>query len=96
LRSGSSDAAEQLTSWDQIKLLTVRVSQLKKWWRDGLLCIADAAHAMSPVGGVVVNLAIKDAVILACLGRMTARSTFSMMVEGACERKQSACQSNLD
>jgi 2-polyprenyl-6-methoxyphenol hydroxylase-like FAD-dependent oxidoreductase len=57
-----SDAAEQLTSWDQIKLLSVQVNHLKKWWREGLLFIGDAAHAMSPVGGVGVNLAIQDAV----------------------------------
>ena len=57
-----SDAAEQLTSWDQIKLLNVQVNHLKQWWRGGLLCIGDAAHAMSPVGGVGVNLAIQDAV----------------------------------
>ena len=57
-----SDAAEQLTSWDQIKVLNVQVNHLKQWWRGGLLCIGDAAHAMSPVGGVGVNLAIQDAV----------------------------------
>jgi 2-polyprenyl-6-methoxyphenol hydroxylase-like FAD-dependent oxidoreductase len=51
-----------LTSWDDIKLLGVQVSRMPRWYRDGLLCIGDAAHAMSPVGGVGINLAIQDAV----------------------------------
>jgi 2-polyprenyl-6-methoxyphenol hydroxylase-like FAD-dependent oxidoreductase len=51
-----------LASWDDVKLLTVRVDRLKEWSRDGLLCIGDAAHAMSPIGGVGINLAIQDAV----------------------------------
>jgi 2-polyprenyl-6-methoxyphenol hydroxylase-like FAD-dependent oxidoreductase len=49
-------------SWDDVKLLTVRVDRLLEWFRPGLLCIGDAAHAMSPVGGVGINLAIQDAV----------------------------------
>jgi len=53
---------QDLTDWDQIKLLSVRVDRLKRWYRPGLLCIGDAAHAMSPIGGVGVNLAIQDAV----------------------------------
>jgi 2-polyprenyl-6-methoxyphenol hydroxylase-like FAD-dependent oxidoreductase len=52
----------ELQDWSDIKLLTVRVDRLKKWYRPGLLCIGDAAHAMSPVGGVGINLAIQDAV----------------------------------
>ena len=52
----------ELKSWDQVKLLTVEVDYLKKWHRDGLLFIGDAAHAMSPVAGVGINLAIQDAV----------------------------------
>jgi 2-polyprenyl-6-methoxyphenol hydroxylase-like FAD-dependent oxidoreductase len=48
-----------------VKLLTVRVDRLKRWYRPGLLCIGDAAHAMSPVGGVGINLAIQDAVAAA-------------------------------
>jgi 2-polyprenyl-6-methoxyphenol hydroxylase-like FAD-dependent oxidoreductase len=56
-----------LTSWDDVKLLTVAINRLKKWTRPGLLCIGDAAHAMSPVGGVGVNLAIQDAVATANL-----------------------------
>jgi 2-polyprenyl-6-methoxyphenol hydroxylase-like FAD-dependent oxidoreductase len=56
---------EELTDWDQVKLLTVEVDRLRRWWRTGLLCIGDAAHAMSPVGGVGINLAIQDAVAAA-------------------------------
>jgi 2-polyprenyl-6-methoxyphenol hydroxylase-like FAD-dependent oxidoreductase len=52
-------------SWDDIKLLTVRVDRLRRWYRPGLLCIGDAAHAMSPIGGVGINLAIQDAVAAA-------------------------------
>ena len=52
-------------TWDDVKLLTVTVDRLRKWWRPGLLCIGDAAHAMSPVGGVGINLAIQDAVATA-------------------------------
>lgn len=57
------DAA--LASWDDIKLLSVSVDRLQRWWCPGLLCIGDAAHAMSPVGGVGINLAIQDAVAAA-------------------------------
>jgi 2-polyprenyl-6-methoxyphenol hydroxylase-like FAD-dependent oxidoreductase len=57
--------AGQLASWDDIKLLTVTVDRLEQWWRPGLLCIGDAAHAMSPIGGVGINLAIQDAVAAA-------------------------------
>ena len=62
-----STSVASLTSWDQVKLLTVQVNRLRTWWRDGLLCIGDAAHAMSPVGGVGINLAIQDAVATARL-----------------------------
>jgi 2-polyprenyl-6-methoxyphenol hydroxylase-like FAD-dependent oxidoreductase len=55
----------EITDWDQIKLLTVAVDRLAKWYRTGLLCIGDAAHTMSPVGGVGVNLAVQDAVAAA-------------------------------
>lgn len=51
-----------LDSWDDVKLLTVQIDRMPVWWREGLLCIGDAAHAMSPVGGVGINLAIQDAV----------------------------------
>lgn len=60
-----SDRVQELTSWDDIKLLTVRVDRLEQWYRDGLLCIGDAAHAMSPVFGVGINLAVQDAVAAA-------------------------------
>ncbi len=54
--------AQALTDWQQIKLLTVKIDRLKNWATQGLLCIGDAAHAMSPAGGVGINLAIQDAV----------------------------------
>jgi 2-polyprenyl-6-methoxyphenol hydroxylase-like FAD-dependent oxidoreductase len=60
-------SVEALTSWDDVKLLDVRLDRLRRWHRDGLLCIGDAAHAMSPVGGVGINLAIADAVATAGL-----------------------------
>src|SRR5205814_198279 len=59
------DRVNELTDWEPIKLLTVLVDRLRKWYRPGLLCIGDAAHAMSPVGGVGINLAIQDAVAAA-------------------------------
>lgn len=55
----------ELNGWDDIKLLTVAVNRLRRWHRPGLLCIGDAAHAMSPIGGVGINLAIQDAVAAA-------------------------------
>lgn len=57
----------EIKSWDDVKLLTVQVNRLETWYRQGLLCIGDAAHAMSPVGGVGINLAIQDAVATANL-----------------------------
>jgi 2-polyprenyl-6-methoxyphenol hydroxylase-like FAD-dependent oxidoreductase len=60
-----ADRVGELTSWDQIKLLTVAVDRLACWHRRGLLCIGDAAHAMSPIGGVGINLAVQDAVAAA-------------------------------
>ena len=63
LKSGLSE----VKSWDDVKLLTVAVNRLKRWTRPGLLCIGDAAHAMSPIGGVGVNLAVQDAVATANL-----------------------------
>ena len=56
---------EAIASWDDVKLLTVAVDRLEKWHLEGLLCIGDAAHAMSPIGGVGINLAIQDAVATA-------------------------------
>ncbi len=55
----------ELRDWNDIKLLTVQVDRLRRWYRDGVLCIGDAAHAMSPVAGVGINLAIQDAVAAA-------------------------------
>lgn len=56
------DRVDELQDWDHVSLLTVMVDRLERWWRPGLLCIGDAAHAMSPIGGVGINLAIQDAV----------------------------------
>jgi 2-polyprenyl-6-methoxyphenol hydroxylase-like FAD-dependent oxidoreductase len=58
----AADRVALLDDWDKIKLLTVQVNRLPRWYRPGLLCIGDAAHAMSPVGGVGINLAVQDAV----------------------------------
>jgi 2-polyprenyl-6-methoxyphenol hydroxylase-like FAD-dependent oxidoreductase len=57
----------ELENWDLIKVLTVQINRLRRWFRSGLLCIGDAAHAMSPAGGVGINLAIQDAVAAANL-----------------------------
>jgi 2-polyprenyl-6-methoxyphenol hydroxylase-like FAD-dependent oxidoreductase len=59
------DRVQELENWDQIKLLTVRINRLERWHLPGLLCIGDAAHAMSPAGGVGINLALQDAVAAA-------------------------------
>jgi 2-polyprenyl-6-methoxyphenol hydroxylase-like FAD-dependent oxidoreductase len=61
------DRVQEVRDWDQIQLLTVQLNRLRKWHRPGLLCIGDAAHAMSPAGGVGINLAIQDAVATANL-----------------------------
>ena len=63
----AADRVADIRSWDDVKLLTVLVDRLTTWYRPGLLCIGDAAHAMSPVGGVGINLAIQDAVAAANL-----------------------------
>jgi 2-polyprenyl-6-methoxyphenol hydroxylase-like FAD-dependent oxidoreductase len=60
-----ADRLGELRDWDDIKLLTVAVDRLKSWWRPGFLCIGDAAHAMSPIGGVGVNVAVQDAIAAA-------------------------------
>ncbi len=59
------DRVHEIATWDDVKLLTVAVNRLETWYQPGLLCIGDAAHAMSPVGGVGINLAIQDAVATA-------------------------------
>lgn len=101
------DRVEELTDWEQIKLLTVAVDCLERWWRPGLLCIGDAAHAMSPVGGVGINLAIQDAVaaanILAEPLRMRAASDHQLVAvqkrrefpTHATQRMQIAVQNNV-
>jgi 2-polyprenyl-6-methoxyphenol hydroxylase-like FAD-dependent oxidoreductase len=59
------DRVAEIHDWEQVQLLTVQVNRLRRWYRSGLLCIGDAAHAMSPAGGVGINLAIQDAVAAA-------------------------------
>jgi 2-polyprenyl-6-methoxyphenol hydroxylase-like FAD-dependent oxidoreductase len=63
----AADRTQEIADWESVKLLTVRVDRLRRWHCPGLLCIGDAAHAMSPVGGVGINLAIQDAVAAANL-----------------------------
>jgi 2-polyprenyl-6-methoxyphenol hydroxylase-like FAD-dependent oxidoreductase len=59
------DRLHEIDNWDKVKLLTVEVDRLRQWYRAGLICIGDAAHAMSPIGGVGINLAVQDAVAAA-------------------------------
>ncbi len=61
------EVVQAIDSWDKVKLLSVQVNRLEKWYRKGLLFIGDAAHAMSPIGGVGINLAVQDAVATANL-----------------------------
>ena len=60
-----ADRSGEIGDWDDVKLLSVKVDHLREWYRDGLLCIGDSAHAMSPIGGVGINIAIQDAVATA-------------------------------
>ena len=53
--AAAAERVQEVTSWQDVHLLTVRIDRLKRWWRPGVLCIGDAAHAMSPIGGVGVN-----------------------------------------
>jgi len=79
----------ELGSWDDIKLLTVKIDRLHRWYRDGLLCIGDAAHAMSPIGGVGINLAIQDAVAAAnALARRFGRGPIGVAPLAAVQRRR--------
>jgi 2-polyprenyl-6-methoxyphenol hydroxylase-like FAD-dependent oxidoreductase len=69
-----ADRTARIADWDAVRLLTVRVDRLETWYREGLLCIGDAAHAMSPIGGVGVNIAVQDAVAAANLLWKTLRA----------------------
>jgi 2-polyprenyl-6-methoxyphenol hydroxylase-like FAD-dependent oxidoreductase len=60
-----ADRVGELRSFDDVKLLSVMVNRLRQWWRPGLICIGDAAHARSPIGGVGINIAVQDAVAAA-------------------------------
>ena len=76
-----------LTSFDDVKLLDVQLNRLRRWYADGLLLIGDAAHAMSPVGGVGINLAVADAVAAAgILAGPLRRGTVSTRQLAACRR----------
>jgi 2-polyprenyl-6-methoxyphenol hydroxylase-like FAD-dependent oxidoreductase len=84
-----ADRVDELKDWDAIKLLTVAVDRLARWHRPGLLCIGDAAHAMSPIGGVGVNLAVQDAVAAAnILWRPLAAGSVSESDLAAVERRR--------
>jgi 2-polyprenyl-6-methoxyphenol hydroxylase-like FAD-dependent oxidoreductase len=83
------DRVAELRDWDDIKLLTVTVDRLNRWFRPGLLCIGDAAHAMSPIGGVGINLAIQDAVATAnILGERLRHGTVSLSDLQAVQRRR--------
>jgi 2-polyprenyl-6-methoxyphenol hydroxylase-like FAD-dependent oxidoreductase len=83
------DRVQELKSFDDVKLLTVKVDRLAQWHRPGLLCIGDAAHAMSPIGGVGVNLAVQDAVAAANrLAAPLAAGTVSDDVLAAVQRRR--------
>jgi 2-polyprenyl-6-methoxyphenol hydroxylase-like FAD-dependent oxidoreductase len=83
------DHIDDVKSWDDVKLLTVAIDRLKTWSQPGLLCIGDAAHAMSPVGGVGINLAIQDAVATANLlaGKLRQGAVSAQDLETVRERR---------
>jgi 2-polyprenyl-6-methoxyphenol hydroxylase-like FAD-dependent oxidoreductase len=84
------DRVHELKDWDQINLLSVQLNRLQRWYGPGLLCIGDAAHAMSPAGGVGSNLAIQDAVASANLladALRERRVTTEMLAEVQCRRE---------
>ena len=84
--------ASNLTSWDDVKLLDVKLNRLKRWHTDGLLCIGDAAHAMSPMGGVGINIAVQDAVGAATLlaEPLRRRQVRNMAAAGSRRRRTAA------
>jgi 2-polyprenyl-6-methoxyphenol hydroxylase-like FAD-dependent oxidoreductase len=84
------ESVDELASWDQVKLLTVQVNRLPVWHRPGLLCIGDAAHAMSPAGGVGINLAVQDAVAAANLlaGKLRRRQVTDADLQAVQERRE--------
>jgi 2-polyprenyl-6-methoxyphenol hydroxylase-like FAD-dependent oxidoreductase len=83
------DRVERVQSFDDVSLLTVKIDRLKHWARNGLLCIGDAAHAMSPVGGVGINLAIQDAVAAAnLLGPILRKRVPKLEELGAVQRRR--------
>jgi 2-polyprenyl-6-methoxyphenol hydroxylase-like FAD-dependent oxidoreductase len=80
---------DELQGWDHIKLLSVQINRLKQWYSPGLFCIGDAAHAMSPAGGVGINLAIQDAVATAnILARPLRRRKLSEQHLAAVQRRR--------
>jgi 2-polyprenyl-6-methoxyphenol hydroxylase-like FAD-dependent oxidoreductase len=84
-----ADRVAELRGWDDVKLLAVQVNRLRRWHRPGLLCIGDAAHAMSPIGGVGINLAIQDAVAAAnLLARPLLRGAPTEHELGAVQRRR--------
>ena len=84
------DRVAELRDWDDVKLLTVAVDRLRQWQLPGLLCIGDAAHAMSPIGGVGVNLAVQDAVAAANLlyGPLRSGADLYDALRGVQERRE--------
>ena len=83
------ERVNELRDWEQIKILTVQINRLERWYRPGLLCIGDAAHAMSPAGGVGINLAIQDAVATAnLLARPLRERRLSELELAAVERRR--------
>jgi len=83
------DRVSELRDWNDVSLLTVKVDRLEQWWKPGFLCIGDAAHAMSPIGGVGINLAVQDAVAAAnILGTKIVARTVSVHDLAAVQRRR--------
>lgn len=86
-----AEVVSSLTDWEQVKLLSVQLNRLPQWFRPGFMCIGDAAHAMSPVGGVGINYAIQDAVALSnAIGASLATGTAPTVLLEAVQRRRSA------